>query len=86
MTYSGVVDNINTSECTLTLVQLESDSISGLTLVGSLISAANLPHGLCRTPLYLTAPLALTALPDLALAPLVGLLTPGEEAECILCR
>lgn len=57
---------------------------AGITLVGSLISAANLPQGLCLTPLYLTAPLAFTPFTDLAL-PLPGLLTPDEEAECILC-
>lgn len=55
-----------------------------LTLVGSLISAANLPQGRCLTPLYLTAPLALTPLTALETAPLLGLLMP-EEAECILC-
>ena len=56
------------------------------TFVGSLISAANLPQGRCRTPLYLTAPLALTPFTGFELLPLLlGLLMPDEEAECILC-
>lgn len=55
------------------------------TLVGSLISAANLPQGRCLTPLYLTAPLALTPLTGFKLLPLLGLFTPEADAECILC-
>lgn len=40
------------------------------TLVGSLISAANLPHGRCLTPRYLTAPPAL-GVPPLGVPPLL---------------